>query len=134
MATARSNRTSAQLVDEFRALERVHWPTVWAGSPAPGRPLEDWCAQFGWTPRSAEWVLDVSSPTGQGMALHPVQERGWAPVNFVSWTPWGLSADNTSENDAVLDRAVLKVNLGLAPEPGELRTPLINITCRPPEI
>ncbi|MZD22054.1 hypothetical protein [Streptomyces bottropensis] len=201
MATARSNRTPAQLADECRALERVHWPTVWAGPPAPGRPLEDWCAQFGWKPRSAEWVLDVTGSTGQGMALYPAQERGWAPVKLVSWTPWGLSADDTSENDAVLDRAadawsayeaalrpilgepeysgawddpgfpepwhehhwlmprdlrledmcpyrmtiwrerhpedrvtVLKVNLGPALEPGELRRPLINITCRPPEI
>ncbi|MEV7510454.1 hypothetical protein AB0O57_21145 [Streptomyces sp. NPDC091201] len=85
------DQTPQELATELRGMADVHWETVWNGPPLPGRALDMWCAQFGWTPTQFEYVLNVRTATGGELVLNATG-GGWAPVKSVSHWVWGGSA------------------------------------------
>ncbi|MFF3847089.1 hypothetical protein [Streptomyces sp. NPDC002328] len=98
------DRTPQELVTELRGLTDVDWPTVWAGPPYPGKGLDMWCAQFGWTPLSFERVLQVRTDTGGELDLN-ASGGSWAPVDNLSHWIWGAGAEAVEDNPAVLEAA-----------------------------
>jgi hypothetical protein len=105
MPTFEIEESPQRLAEELAGLGHVDWPGVWAGPPFPGQALNDWCALFGWTPLPQDRILNVRTATGSQLTLQPVYEGGWSPVRSLSWTNWHLQADNSDENDSVLERA-----------------------------
>lgn len=85
------NRTPQELITELRGLADVHWETVWNGPPLPGKGLDMWCAQFGWTPTQFEYVLNVLTETGGVLTLN-ARGGSWAPVQSVRHWVWSDSA------------------------------------------
>ncbi|MGW0752993.1 hypothetical protein [Streptomyces sp. NPDC002587] len=98
------NRTPQELITELRGLADVHWETVWNGPPLPGKGLDMWCAQFGWTPTQFEYVLNVLTDTGGKMTLNATG-GSWAPVQSLSHWVWGEAADGREDNERVLAEA-----------------------------
>ncbi|GAA0273652.1 hypothetical protein GCM10010302_09140 [Streptomyces polychromogenes] len=98
------DRTPQELVTELRGLADVHWETVWNGPPLPGQGLDEWCAQFGWTPTQFEYVLNVVTRTGGRMTLNAAG-GSWAPVQSLRHWVWGESAASPEENPRVLAEA-----------------------------
>ncbi|MFJ3636255.1 hypothetical protein [Streptomyces sp. NPDC090112] len=85
------DRTPHELATELRGLAGVDWETVWSGPPYPGRGLDRWCEQFGWTPTQCEYVLNVRTATGGELVLNATG-GSWAPVQSVSHWVWGARA------------------------------------------
>ncbi|WP_405423910.1 hypothetical protein [Streptomyces erythrochromogenes] len=85
------DRTPQELVTELRGLTDVHWETVWNGPPLASQGLDEWCAQFGWTPTQFEYVLNVHTSTGGVMTLNAIG-GSWAPVQSLSHWVWGETA------------------------------------------
>ncbi|MEU6313470.1 hypothetical protein [Streptomyces sp. NPDC047014] len=99
------DRTPQELTTELRGLLTVDWETVWAGPPLPGQGLDEWCAQFDWTPTQFEYVLNVVTDTGGDLELNALG-GSWAPVQSVSHWLWGAVAiDGRSHNPSVLAEA-----------------------------
>ncbi|MGW6864108.1 hypothetical protein ACWGHM_32175 [Streptomyces sp. NPDC054904] len=98
------DRTPQELITELRGLADVDWETVWNGPPLPGRGLDMWCAQFGWTPTQFEYVLNVATDTGGVFTLDSLG-GSWAPVDGLSHWVWGASADTPEGNPQVLAEA-----------------------------
>ncbi|MEV7519497.1 hypothetical protein [Streptomyces sp. NPDC091371] len=96
-----ANRTPEQLIAELRGLADVRWETVWNGPPLPGKGLDMWCAQFGWTPTQFEYVLNVVTDTGGEMTLN-ARGGSWAPVQSVSHWVWGDTAVGGPEGNPQL--------------------------------
>ncbi|MEV7541343.1 hypothetical protein [Streptomyces sp. NPDC089915] len=98
------DRTPQELVTELRGLADVHWETVWNGPPLPSQGLDEWCAQFGWTPTQFEYVLNVVTRTGGKMTLNAAG-GSWAPVQSLRHWVWGESATAPEGNPRVLAEA-----------------------------
>ncbi|MFF5701866.1 hypothetical protein ACFY7H_05125 [Streptomyces sp. NPDC012794] len=98
------NRTPQELVTELRGLTDVHWETVWNGPPLPSQGLDEWCAQFGWTPTQFEYVLNVVTRTGGTMTLNALG-GSWAPVQSLSHWVWGSLSVTPEDNAQVLNEA-----------------------------
>ncbi|WKV72678.1 hypothetical protein AW27_014780 [Streptomyces sp. PCS3-D2] len=97
-------RTPQELATELRGLAGVDWETVWNGPPLPGKGLDMWCAQFGWTPTQFEYVLNVRTDTGGDWVLEALG-GSWAPVQEVSHWVWGGAATTPEGNPQLLDEA-----------------------------
>ncbi|MCS0635023.1 hypothetical protein NX801_04990 [Streptomyces sp. LP05-1] len=97
------NRTPQELITELRGLTHVHWETVWNGPPYPGKGLDMWCAQFGWTPTQFERVLNVRTDTGGELTLSSLGR--WAPVRSLDHWVWGAAAETAADNPLVLAEA-----------------------------
>ncbi|MEU3311102.1 hypothetical protein ABZ743_00225 [Streptomyces sp. NPDC006662] len=95
------DRTPQELATELRGLADVHWETVWNGPPLPSQGLDEWCAQFGWTPTQFEYVLNVRTRTGGEMTLNAIG-GSWAPVESLSHWVWGDSATGGPEGNPEL--------------------------------
>ncbi|WKV72683.1 hypothetical protein AW27_014805 [Streptomyces sp. PCS3-D2] len=93
------DRTPQELATELRGLAGVDWETVWNGPPLPGKGLDMWCAQFGWTPTQFEYVLNVRTDTGGELVLNATG-GSWAPVRSVSHGVWGAVSVNGPEHNA----------------------------------
>lgn len=104
VTSGRPSRAPQELVTELRGLVNVDWPTVWAGPPYPGRGLEMWCGQFGWTPLSFERVLQVRTDTGGEFTLNNLGGT-WAPVTHLSHWLWGAHSTTVEDNPALLAEA-----------------------------
>ncbi|MFF4578272.1 hypothetical protein ACFY15_07730 [Streptomyces sp. NPDC001373] len=98
------DRTPQELATELRGLAGVHWETVWNGPPLPSQGLDEWCAQFGWTPTQFEYVLNVVTRTGGRMTLNALG-GSWAPVQSLSYWVWGESTVSPEGNAQVLAEA-----------------------------
>ncbi|MFH8892750.1 hypothetical protein [Streptomyces sp. NPDC017949] len=98
------DRTPQELITELRGLADVDWETVWNGPPLPGRGLDMWCAQFGWTPTQFEYVLNVATDTGGVLTLNALG-GSWAPVQSLTHWVWGASAETPEGNPEVLAEA-----------------------------
>ncbi|MEW1633210.1 hypothetical protein AB0469_03970 [Streptomyces sp. NPDC093801] len=98
------DRTPQELVTELRGLADVHWETVWNGPPLPSQGLDEWCAQFGWTPTQFEYVLNVVTRTGGRMTLNALG-GSWAPVQSLRHWVWGAAAISPEGNAQVLAEA-----------------------------
>ncbi|MFE5680090.1 hypothetical protein ACFQ7B_16515 [Streptomyces erythrochromogenes] len=98
------DRTPQELVTELRGLTDVHWETVWNGPPLASQGLDEWCAQFGWTPTQFEYVLNVRTQTGGAMTLNAMG-GSWAPVQSLRHWVWGEAATSPEDNPRVLAEA-----------------------------
>ncbi|EMF53033.1 MULTISPECIES: hypothetical protein [Streptomyces] len=105
MPTIQIDESPQRLAEELAGLEHVDWPAIWAGPPYPGPALNDWCALFGWKPLPEDRVLAVRTATGGRLSLTPVTGGGWSPVRSLGWTTWDITADNSDENEQVLETA-----------------------------
>ncbi|MFE0600786.1 hypothetical protein ACFW3C_05330 [Streptomyces sp. NPDC058871] len=98
------DRTPQELATELRGLAGVDWETVWNGPPLPGKGLDMWCAQFGWTPTQFEYVLNVRTDTGGELVLN-ARGGSWRPVHSVSHWVWGESSKTPEGSPWVLAEA-----------------------------
>ncbi|MEV6378737.1 hypothetical protein AB0M31_04865 [Streptomyces sp. NPDC051773] len=105
MPTFEIELSPQRLAEELAGLEHVDWPAIWAGPPYPGPALNDWCALFGWKPLPEDRVLAVRTATGGRLSLDPVIGGGWSPVQSLGWTSWKVTANNSDENEQVLETA-----------------------------